>query len=244
MKWSDKFLTLEQAEALLNGVAENRDVFRYPERAHAAIFCGYNLGLRISEICLLKRRHFKTLHQGFVALPTLKRSQKIRFQCPGCHKRFNLAARRGGKNWPCPECLTVTELPATHADRHVPDVPIPFIEPDTAAYIESYVEGMRKDQEYLFERRPRVPCSRQDLWYDFRLAASLAGLPNVVPHAMRHGRGQRVWTTTHDINTVQACLRHMNPQTSMIYTHMEKAEEGLRELSKSSIRTNPLRRGE
>ena len=78
-------------------------------------------------------------------------------------------------------------------------------------------------------------------WFDFKLAAALAGLPNVVPHAMRHGRGQRVWMTTHDINTVQACLRHQNPQTSMIYTHMENAEAGLRKLSQDSIRKNPLR---
>lgn len=76
-----KFVTAKQVDLLLNAIASDTDSVTRG-RDHAAIFCGFYLGLRVGEAAILEPRHFEHAHQNVIVIPTLKQRKERKTDRP------------------------------------------------------------------------------------------------------------------------------------------------------------------
>ncbi len=231
-----KYLTQEDVHAhILEGIERRRSELSNPERAHAFVFLGFYLGLRISEACLLKPEHFD-LRDRIARIPTLKQGTKIPHECPYCGRHFKLSGKRSGKKYTCSNCGKVSPIKKV-ADGKIESVPLialPPIEDAVWEYLEEYIGNMPKDQKYLLEHNGHQ-CDRHDLATEFKRSLFLGGLPSAYkPHALRHGRGQQLYTLTNDLKAVQAYLRHQSANTASIYAHMKNIDEYAKRLNEAA----------
>lgn len=234
-----KFLTGDMVQQVLDAINAAPDGIIDRRRCHAFVFLGYYLGLRISEACLLERSHVRS---NPPLIPTLKQARKIKFQCPECRRTWRVAARRGGKSYTCPNCDHVSRLPVVDIDDvQVPLVQLPFIEGHVREYLDRYLKTMPRDQDRLFLGNSGRPCTRLKLYQEFKQSMYLAGLPSeYAPHALRHGRGQHIWTLTSDLKAVQAFLRHSSANTASIYVHLSNMSEYQKRLDQASFAARPV----
>lgn len=231
---STKYLTHADIKTVLDVLGEFDD--EDAVLAHAFIFLGFHMGMRISEALLLTRDNFSEMDRGVVTIPTLKQSKKISHRCSVCGRIYRLSARSIGKQYPCSKCFaagnntveTVVGTEADHAEHTPPMLELPFVPDVVASYVRHYLKyAMRPEQQYLFERSNGRRISRNRMWTLFKWALGLARLsPRYKPHALRHGCA--MWLkklTDKDMKAVQKYLRHKSIVTTDIYDHMENAEE-------------------
>lgn len=231
-----KYLSQDQVHAMLNAIEGRRDELDDYVRLHAFVFLGYYLGLRISEAALLKPEHFD-LRNHIASIPTLKQSIKITHKCPACGRSFKLSSKRGGKKFTCSNCEEVSTIQKSSRTKEdaVPLIDLPQLEDSVWEYLGNHIASMGPKQVYLLEKNGRQ-CSRQELFTDFKRVLFITGLSSAYkPHALRHGRGQHVWSLTNDLKAVQAYLRHQSAGTASIYAHMKNIDEYAKRLNEAAI---------
>lgn len=258
----EKALTHEQHVAMLQAAEESQHKFnQHWRRDHCAIYLGYYLGLRVGEVVLLERKHFRDLLDGgeTVFLPTLKQSTRIPYRCKGqmrngqpCNRAVRLRWDMGGKEHTCSKCGTVDVvtvpkgMPVTGVVEKDPG----FIEPATIKYILDYIETcMRPDQKYLFESRAK-DCHTSGsflsrIFYTFAALARIDGKPCVSSkyswHSLRHGRGVAMYSTLQNLEAVREGLRHKNLKTTEIYIGLDAELKGQFKKKLSKIAYDPMK---
>jgi len=225
----EKYMTLPELEVLLKKVAETR----HPKwrRDHAAIFCGFFLGLRVSEAVLLTRDALRDLAFGQLHIRTTKQGLRVVFVCAGCKRRFRVAAHRSGEEQECGHCGTkgIIRLPrGTPKDRiGPPEKSPPVVEQAVQDYLTRYVrEAMRPEQNWLFEAAPGKPMTKNHLRNIFNSYIMLAGLnPKYSWHTLRHGRGVLLADQFDDIIMVRDSLRQRSVSAAEFYMHLSPRKQ-------------------
>lgn len=233
----ERFLTFEQVQQVLDAAVESKNQFNQNwYRDYAAIFMGYSFGLRIGEVRLLERRHFSELASKQVAhLPTLKQRERIPVVCAGtlsdgrrCGKRVRVSVTHAGGEWPCPRCghLNKVEQPKRAISLLVPEKDPPIIETQTIEFVLDYMENyMRPEQRYFFPNNKGLPMSERHMARIFQTHTIAAGFsPKYSFHALRHGRGSRIWNLFKDRVMVRDSLRQKSTAMADVYSHMDPDE--------------------
>jgi site-specific recombinase XerD len=244
-----RFLTDAQVKDILIAVQKSKEQFnKWWKRDECAIFLGYMLGLRIGEAVILERKHFARVGDDIVMIPTLKQRKRIRCVCPdaGCNRRLRVSPERIGQLHPCPRCgkqFLVQKPKDYHSEVfQIPTKELPFVESDVADYIGDYIKNhMRPDQRWLFESRPNYHISSSYMTRVFNTYAQMASLSSVYSwHALRHGRGVRLWNAFRDLIAVRDGLRHSGIGVASIYADLdpEARKEMKKKMEKQSF--NPL----
>ncbi len=110
-----------------------------------------------------------------------------------------------------------------------------FLSEPTALKLREYLpireQYARPGETALFLTIDRKRISPRQLWAEFDRARKAAGLPNIVPHTMRHAYATHLHGNGCDIVTIQETLGHTSISTTQRYVHVslkKKREEYLR----------------
>lgn len=227
----EKFLLPDQVFQILAAIDEDETLpHEMVVRDHAIVFMGFHLGLRCGEVGLLVRNSFRSIGKGTAHIRTLKKSPRIRANCP-CGRKFRVSVARIGSEYPCPRCGEPVGIEGTLKERNLeihPEVDIPVPEKQVREYILDYIRGMPKGRQHLFVSHPDLGDEAEDRSLPERSVSRIfnswlveAGLPIIYSfHALRHGRGVQLYEATQDLKFVQTCLRHESMATSEIYVHL------------------------
>lgn len=227
----DRYLTQDQVKDILRAVEDSKKANPSWQRDHAAIYLGFYLGLRVGEVRLLTRSAFRIVDRERVFIPTLKQTEKIEVRCK-CGLEVRVSRKRAGKGFFCQRCGETTDIPkkARRLAGNPPERPTlspPVIEQHVRAYVRDYIATLPEGQECLFVSRWGKTLSTSFLHNVFNTYAKRAGLPPVYSfHALRHGRGVMVWEASKDLVLVKDMLRHSNPQTAHVYSHISPTRLG------------------
>jgi len=216
-----KFLTGEEVGRLLGAV--EREKKKKWKRDHCAIFLGYFLGLRCSEACILERNTFRGLDHQQVFIRTMKNMPRVSTSCGGCGRRWSVSVVRVGKPVNCPRCGVEVTVPTPRraVDLNPPEKSPPVVETKVLEYVRTYLQEMRPDQRWLLESTPgehiSVPHMHRVFNY-YVLAAQLD--PAYSFHALRHGRGVRIYEKFEDFVMVRDMLRQKSISSTEWYMHL------------------------
>jgi site-specific recombinase XerD len=100
------------------------------------------------------------------------------------------------------------------------------IEETVIKFIADYLEShMRPDQQWLFESAKGRHLSNSHASRIFGTYCRRAGLSAKYSfHALRHGRGVKLWRESRDLALVAEGLRHRSMQSSQRYVHLDPEE--------------------
>ncbi len=243
MRHEDWKAVLDQVE-----ISSTQDANTNWKRDYALIFLGAALGMRRGEIVLFQRRHFKDLAKNDVIYcPTLKQSEKIKYACRGqlhdgrdCGRICNVKATAAGQEHTCYRCGTVGTVPTPSRtlSTGVVEVEIDIVEPETVDFIFDYLDDqMRPEQDWLFEGwKGKHICegTANRIFNTFLVRAGLD--PNISYHSLRHQRGVKLYSLSHDLVLVKNGLRHKGTGTAQVYAGMddEMKDRYRKELSKKN----------
>ncbi len=204
------------------------------QRDFALIYLGAALGMRRGEVILFQRHHFKDLEKNFtIYCPTLKQSEKIKYACKGqlhdgrpCGRICNVKATSAGGEHTCYRCGTIGQvpIPARELTTGVVDVEIDIVEPNTCEFIYDYLDSqMRADQDWLFEGWKGQHISEGHCNRIYNTYIVRAGLdPKMSFHSLRHYRGVKLYSLSHDLVLVKNGLRHKGTGTAQVYAGMDQ----------------------
>jgi site-specific recombinase XerD len=214
----EKFLAPAQVVDLLQAVRSHHA----PEmiRDDAVIYLGFYLALRVGECAILDRETFRDLGRGNIYVKTLKRATRIKVNCP-CGKRYMVSMTR--TSYPCPKCGAENPVKVPKGKRAValPEVKLPFIEPQVVHYLQAYLKRMPRTQRWLFPGADRDShISESQVQRIFASYLKPAGLSNIYSyHALRHGRGMQLWDHHHDLAILRDFMRHKSLDACQWYVH-------------------------
>lgn len=246
---SERSFTDEQMKRILEACEATAHTFnRNWKRDYTAIYLGWMFGLRIGEVVLLERNHFRDLERYDTAhLPTIKQRPKMKVQCPTCKRNYSIMVNKAGTEYYCRKCegkFLVPRAPDDAWKQRVVEKDPPIVEGPVVEYALDYIKNwMRPDQRWLFENRSKEHLSEAHMSRILSTYQGMAGIPPIYSwHAMRHARGIKVWRTMHDLVAVRDCLRHASVSTAEIYAHLdpEDAKAYRKKLEKTTF--NPLKR--
>lgn len=238
----ERALSQEQFEATLQACEDSQKEFNECwHRDYCAIYLGFMLGLRIGEVALLERTHFRDFTDGgdTAFLPTLKQSTRIPYRCKGetkdekpCGRAVRLRWDMAGKEHTCSKCGTTgivqkaKDTPVTGVVEKDPG----FVEAATIKYVLDYLEhAMRADQKYLFESKFKGYHISESflsrIFNTFAARAKIDGKPCISSkyswHSLRHGRGVTMYSISQNLEAVREALRHKNLKTAEIYIGLD-----------------------
>jgi integrase len=226
----ETFLTDAEVKKILAAVEQSKDKFNSNwYRDYAAIYLGFMFGLRVTEACMLERRHFDEIASKEAAhIPTLKQAPRIPYNCFKCSKRTRVSAERIGQEFPCPRCgaMNLVVHPRRPISMLVPEKDPPVIEGEVVDFVVEYLEKhMRPDQRWLFESRPGVRISSVLMGRIFNTHAAAAGLSPILSwHSLRHGRAAVLYSTFKNLILVRDCLRQKTTKMAERYAHLDLEE--------------------
>lgn len=102
-----------------------------------------------------------------------------------------------------------------------PEKSPPVVETKVLEYVRIYLQGMRPDQRWLLESTPGEHISESHMHRVFNhyvLAAKLD--PAYSFHALRHGRGVRIYEKFEDFVMVRDMLRQKSISSTEWYMHL------------------------
>ena len=225
-----KAITVDQWKSVLQAIEDSEMQNRQWERDYAIVFLGGALGMRVGEICLYERKHFRDFEKhDIIHAPTLKQSEKIQFTCHHCERVCRVKLDMSGKEFKCSKCNKTGRVPEVKSKTvdGIPEVDIDMVEPETSGFILDYLKNkMRKDQRFLFEGRTKgYHISSGHVNRIFNTFASAAGLdPQISFHSLRHCRGVRVYSLFKDMVACKLALRHKNIATTQIYANLDQEQ--------------------
>jgi integrase len=221
----EKYLLPSEVGRILNSIERTKGLTdEQRRRDHAMVYCGYYLGMRAGEICIMTRRALRDLDAGVVYIQTLKQANEARIACKDCSRTYKVKYGRGEREMggACPRCTCYNPLP-DDAERSPPEVEVRIMEKGVAKYLREFSKATPRKQEFMFTSltRKNIPLTPRHLNRIFGTYCNKAGLSAKISfHALRHGRGVVVWEATHDLKFLQECMRHKSLNSSEIYMHI------------------------
>lgn len=232
---TDKFLEYEQLERLLKAVEEGPS--KHKKRDWMLLYCGFVLGLRVSECVALSRATFRNVREGpeegWPLIGRLKKASKIPCQCSACGRKWNAKLSRAGTTMKCasPSCdqmVRVIKPVGKRITEGPQEVELRAFHPTSRKKILDYLKEMPEDQFYLFpgKRDPktgrRTHMAASHAAAIFNRYVLLAGLnPKLSWHSLRHGLGSLIFEKTDgNLVAIKEALGHSSVKTAEIYGHL------------------------
>ncbi len=86
------------------------------------------------------------------------------------------------------------------------------------------LKGDAKDRGLVFLSKSGRPLERVAIWKILKKYATMAGVPSVHPHKLRHSFATHLLAGGADLRVVQELLGHKDISTTEIYTHVDRSK--------------------